>query len=108
MEKIVIVYPVGDGYSYAGVDTMAIEYESIEAFYVHLEEDIVNYILGNPTKMNLEFYNFVIGLTDNDVKFYKEHNLPFIKNSHGYYRTYEMPEIYTLEEWFEKKKVRTT
>jgi hypothetical protein len=107
MEKIVIVYPVGDGYSYAGVQTVAIEYESIEAFYVHLEESILQYIHGTYPSLNLDYSCFVYGLSDQDVKFFKKHDLPVIKNVGGNYVSYNMPEIYKLEEWFEKKKVRT-
>jgi hypothetical protein len=101
MEKIVIVYDVGDGYSYAGEKTEAIMYESVEALYVNLEKDIINHIHGKPTALNMYLGNFIERLRLQDVNFYKTHNLPVIQTQFGP-MTYTMPEIYTLDDWFKK------
>jgi hypothetical protein len=103
MEKIVIVYVVGDGYSYSGYATIATEYESVEAFSVDLEEDIINYIHGKPTKLNFDFVDVIHRVSESHVNFYKSNNIPVYKGKFGLF-SYEMPKIYKLEDWFEKVK----
>jgi hypothetical protein len=101
MEKIVIVYDVGDGYNYAGEKTEAIMYESVEALYVNLEKDIINRIHGKPTTLKIHLGNFIQSLRLQDVNFYKTNNLPVIQSEFGP-MTYTMPEIYTLDDWFKQ------
>ncbi len=43
MDRIVVSYTAGDGYTYSCDVVVCVEYESIEALYVHLEEACQQY-----------------------------------------------------------------
>lgn len=106
MEKLVLVYNKGDGCTYGYVEHKPVEFESAEALYVLLEEAILKFLNGvewlSPiTNLENDFY-YVVG--NHLIATYKEMNFTFIKKG-DVYLSYEMPEILTLGEWFEKYKV---
>lgn len=99
-----MVYTIGDGYEYSAEIAKPIEYTSIDDFLINFEFDLLNYIEGKPTKMNFNFSDFVFYLDDSHVKFYKQYDLIVMKNSCGRHVSYTLPEVYTLDEWFEENK----
>jgi hypothetical protein len=106
MEKIVVIYTDSDGCTYSNEIVVAIETESAEDFYVNFEAWVQKCIDDR-----LEIYSYPIGTYK--VGTYKFEVSDFCalipKPSHdkskGHNWVIEMPEVYTLAEWFEKKKV---
>ena len=107
MEKFVLVVDKGDGYECSYTAHVPVAYESLEALYVHLEEAIVKYLEGDDwippvPGIDLDFTFFV---EKSLVKNLEDHGLKVFKTEHGSYISYDMPEILTLEDWFNKYMV---
>jgi hypothetical protein len=90
VEKIIVSYNLTDGCTYTCDIVEAIVYESIEAFYVDFEEWIKTYSeLWNKDRMS--YGDFVVNNTEFQAYHFMEDGV------------YYMPDIETLEEWFNKK-----
>jgi hypothetical protein len=101
--KLVIMYSIGDNYTYSCDVTTPFEYESKERAIADFSEKLLIY--GEKLLIHLEnqeydpdskiiFAGMELDL-DNFVGFDK-------KQSKEYYILYFEPKIYTLEEWWEK------
>lgn len=107
MEKIVLVYNKGDGYECVYDAHVPVEYESVEALYVDLEEAIIKYLEEDdgwipPTPgIELDFTFFVDG-DETITKRLEELGMKVYKSKGGACISYTMPEILTLEGWFDK------
>lgn len=107
MEKLVIVYPAGDGYECAYTAHIPVAYESAEALLVHIEEAIVKYIQGGKWEPPLRELqeNFTFSVSKQYHKIYKDLGYHVYEVSEHFYRSYDLPEIFTLEEWFNEHMV---
>jgi hypothetical protein len=107
MEKLVIVYNKGDGYTWYSTEHIPVAYESAEALYVHLEEAIVKYLEGDewvPPVPGIEL-DFTFVAEKAQAKFLEDFGMKVFKSEHGSYISYSMPEILTLDDWFNKYMV---
>lgn len=96
MERLVISYQYGDGYSYSGTDTIAIEFESKRK----LEDAILDIVQEEIRNRNKEKFSYSFKLSDHEFEFDFDN---FIQ--HGNELAEEFPKIQTLDEWFEENKV---
>lgn len=96
MQKLVICFSYGDEYCHHRDENIPIEYSS----KVDLENDLFIWVSGQLNKepikdfFSLNHYNFIEYTEKGDMT---------DRNGSRYIYTY--PEILTLEEWFENKKV---
>lgn len=107
MEKLVIVYHAGDGYECSYTAHVPVAYESAEALLVHLEEAIVKRLQGGdwcPPVSDL-YESFTFSVSKSEVKVYEKLGFKVFKVSEHFYRSYELPEVLTLEEWFNQYMV---
>lgn len=107
VEKFVLVYNKGDGYECAYTAHVPVAYESIESLYVHLEEAIEKYLEGEewtPPVAGIEL-DFTFFVDKSLIKNLEQAGLRVFKTEHGSYISYDMPEILTLEDWFNKYMV---
>jgi hypothetical protein len=106
MEKLVLVYDVGDGYTWCSTEHLPVAYESAEALYVHLEEAIVKYMEGGdwvPPVGDLRM-DFSFSVEKSLVNNLEQNGYKVFRSEH-FYRAYTMPEILTLEDWFNEYMV---
>ena len=91
MKRLVVVYHIGDGYTYSTDVVVPLEYESEEKFIVDFDEWLDSVLQKAGGDMhplftvgthNFKSYEFIY---KHDGKYYKD-----------------LPEIYTLETWFEE------
>ena len=89
--RLVIEYTVGDGYTYSATETVPVVYESAEAFMVEFEQavrdDWTKPIFERGIKMGGAEFDSSSFMIWNDRT-----------ETHDYYG----PNIYTVDEWFEK------
>ena len=94
MEKLVVVYTIGDGCTWSTEITRCVEYSSAEEFYVDLEDAL--------KAKRLEFLNS--GERWWDIKYYV-----IVGKSKWVYNEFYidgelyMPDVYGLYEWYEKE-----
>jgi hypothetical protein len=83
--RLVIVYSVGDGYTWSGEVVLPVEYESAEALYVDFEEAVRSAHKGSwyEREFHIAGHKFV---ADN-----------FLEQGNYY-----PPEILTVDEWFQQ------
>jgi hypothetical protein len=106
MEKLVVVYYVSDECTYCYENVVAVEAESVEAFYVNFEawvQECIDEAVENDSYPHGTYqvgsYKFEVG----DFRSVVEK--PSHDKSKGRKWEIDMPEVYTLDEWFEKNKV---
>jgi hypothetical protein len=108
MEKIVVVYYVSDGCTYSYENVVAVEAESVEAFYVNFEAWVQQCI---DAAIEIDSYphgTYQVGSHKFKVEYFRSIvEKPSHDKSKGRKWDIEMPEVYTLDEWFEKNKVTT-
>ena len=107
MQKLVIVYSAGNGYECAYTAHIPVAYESAEALLVHLEEAIVKYLKGGnwePPLRDLQ-EDFTFSVSKQELNIYNQLEYSVYKVSEHFYRSYDLPEIFTLEEWFNEYMV---
>jgi hypothetical protein len=97
MAKLVVVYYIGDDCTWSAEQTQPLEYESPEALYVDLEAAIKLY-LSDPLneKGDVRFGN---------IEFDLSWFINCSEQSGKLVHTINMPEILTLDEWFNKYSV---
>lgn len=95
--KLVVVYWVGDEFSYSWDIVQPIEYESAEAFLVNLEDAIK----AAQVKQKESGWrgNGVFKIPGKNSEFNFEDFQD--RNSKGVWEI-NLPEVYTVDEWFEK------
>jgi len=81
--RLVIRYPVGDGYTWSGEVVLPVEYKSAEALYVDFEEAV-----RAAQRMGWRGYEFEVAGHEFDAD-------DFLENDR-----YTPPEILTVDEWF--------
>jgi len=93
--KLVITYTTTDGYTYSNDHILPIEYESPEALLLAFDEAIQTY-QTDPSKAFFQIgaHHFEAW----DFREYRETRDSFAVSS----VEHTLPNIYTLEEWFEK------
>jgi hypothetical protein len=105
-EKIVVVHFIGDECTYCYENIIALEDDSAENFYLGFE-DWVNALIRSAEELDsYPMGKYKIGNHIFDVSdFVSVVEKPFHDKSKGRKWEVEMPEVYTLDEWFEKNKV---
>jgi hypothetical protein len=98
MQRLVITFWIGDGCTYSSEITVPLEYESPEAFLVNFADWAAECI--NQAKVNKTYIQgrFTVGSYEFDVT---DH---VFRNGSGNW-SIDLPEVYTLEEWFNESKV---
>jgi hypothetical protein len=106
MEKIVVICQTGDGYTFSGEVVVPLEYESVEHFYISFETWIKDMLKIAEANADYPRGTYEVGSYKFDVMefCYAEDKKQHDKSKSTKWAI-DMPEIYTLEEWFEKKKV---
>ena len=99
--KLVVVYWVGDGCTYSAEITQPIEYESIDAFLINLDDDIKAGLAKRNEEKSSWSSNGIFKVKGKEWEF--EHSDFQERNNDGSWGIY-LPEVYTLEDWFEKYK----
>jgi hypothetical protein len=102
MERFVMVWTVSDGFTYSYVHNEPIFYESQEALYVHLEEDIKSYLDGDGSKHGILDRFDGDGFYGRAEVTQKRQQYDY-KSKDGKFWWIFMPKIYTLDDWFDKK-----
>lgn len=110
MEKIVISYNVSDGCTYSCTVTEAVSYESVEAVYVELFDAIKETLTQADVwkgQSNISFngksfeLNDFYELMDKGLEKHFQGSNDMVYNPHTKrYYLISMPEIQTLEDWF--------
>ena len=106
MERIVVVHYVGDECTYCYENIVALEAESAEEFYVRFEQAMRSFL--DVAEANGEYPRgtYQVGKHKFDVMDFRYAvEKPSWDKSKGRKWELEMPEVYTLDEWFEKNKV---
>jgi hypothetical protein len=108
MEKIVVVYYVSDECTYSYENVVAVEAESVEAFYVNFEAWVQECIDEAVKNDSYPHGTYQVGSHKFEVgDFRSVVEKPLHDKSKGRKWEIDMPEVYTLDEWFEKSKVTT-
>jgi len=102
--KLVVSYHVGDGYTYSCDVTTPLEYESAEAFIVHFEDKLKEYLTKcdeeyTPSEFTLAGIEF--SATDH---IWNQRQEKRKSDKVEYVRHIDLPTVETLEEWFENNK----
>jgi hypothetical protein len=106
LEKIVVTYTVSDGCTYSNDIVVALEAESVEDFYVNFEAWVQECIDVAEANNDCPRGTYEVGNHKFDVDYFRyEKSKPAFDRSKGRKWEVEMPEVYTLDEWFEKNKV---
>jgi hypothetical protein len=106
MEKIVVVHYIGDECTYCYENVVALEAESVEAFYVDFEDWVQGRIKVAEANDDYPRGTYQVGSHKFEVDDFRSVvEKPFHDKSKGRKWEIEMPEVYTLDEWFEKNKV---
>jgi hypothetical protein len=98
MQRLVVTFWTGDGCTYSFENTVPLEYESPAAFLVNFADwaaECINLAKANKTYIQGEF---TVGSHQFDV-------MDHIYKTEAGNWAIDLPEVYTLEEWFEKTKV---
>jgi len=90
--RLVIVYQMGDGYTYSCRNTVPVEYESAEAFAVEFEK-----AAKDSYKTGANYGNFMFA------------GHKWSSQNHAYYDNgkdvYDEPTVLTVDEWFDRNSV---
>jgi hypothetical protein len=106
MEKIVVVYHVSDDCTYCYENVVALEAESVEAFYVNFEAWVQQCIDDAVKNNSYPHGTYQVGSYEFEVEDFRYvEEKPSHDKSKGRKWNINMPEVYTLDEWFEKNKV---
>jgi hypothetical protein len=106
MEKLVVVYYVSDECTYCYENVVAIEAESVEAFYVNFEAWVQQCIDDAVKNDSYPHGTYQVGSYEFEVENFRYvEEKPSHDKSKGRKWNINMPEVYTLDEWFEKNKV---
>jgi hypothetical protein len=98
MQKLVVAFWTGDGCTYSFENTVPLEYESPEAFICNFADWAAGCIDLAKVKQTYIKGMFKVGSYEFDVT---DH---VFQTEAGNW-SIDLPEVYTLEEWFEKTKV---
>jgi hypothetical protein len=102
MERFIIHWHDGDGCTWSAEFNQPIYYESQEALYVHLEEDIKTMLDGNEPKHGVMDRLSERGFYERANVTQTNQNYDY-KSKNGKFWFIFMPDIFTLDEWFDKK-----
>jgi hypothetical protein len=106
LEKLVVTYTDSDGCTYSNEIVVAVEAESVEAFYVNFEAWVQECIDERHGINSYPVGSYKVGTYEFQVyDFCAPNPKPSHDKSKNYKWEIEMPEVYTLDEWFEKNKV---
>jgi hypothetical protein len=106
MEKLVVVYYVSDECTYSYENVVALEAESVENFYVNFESWVQECIDEAVENNSYPHGTYQVGSHKFEVENFRYVvEKPFHDKSKGRKWKIDMPEVYTLDEWFEKNKV---
>ena len=104
MQKFVVSYGVGDGCTFSFTEVEAVEYSSKQDLEMHFLDSIMRFL------DNEIGYELKIGNVKFDMSYMTEHKFEDPRKNSDYYikenKSYVwfiLPEILTLEEWFEQK-----
>jgi hypothetical protein len=106
MQKIVVVYHVSDECTYSYENVVALDYKSVEDFYVNFEAWVQQCI---DAAIEIDSYprgTYKVGSYEFEVDYFRYAvEKPWHDKSKGRKWIIDMPEVYTLEQWFQKNKV---
>ena len=101
MEKIVVVYNSGDGYSYPFTETVPLEYSSTAALLCNFADWMAECIDKVAGTQNYPIGEFKVGSCKfNCVDFCYMIDKKAGDRSKDHKWAIDLPEIYTLDEWF--------
>jgi hypothetical protein len=105
MAKIVVSYDDGDGYTYCYENVVPLEYESAEAFIVAFDEWAKGCIALVEGTSDCPHGSFTVGLHKFDIQdFRSERSKPSFDHSKDRKWDIYLPDVYTLEEWFDRNR----
>jgi hypothetical protein len=105
MEKIVIIHNVTDGCSYSFTDTIPLEYSSAEALLCDFADwiaECIDKVAGTQNYPTGEFKVGSYGFYCNDCCYMIDKMAGDRSKDHKW--AIALPEVYTLDEWFEATK----
>lgn len=91
MQRLILSYPSGDGYTWSATNTLAVEYASAEALAVDFEEAVKSARAAQLSECTIAAHKFYPGY------FFYDHEGGEV---------YEPPFIGTFDEWFDQNRAR--